>query len=359
MKVLALIKGTNHVCYRYRIEAFAWALAERGLYLEVVPLSKGTLRRIGQLRAARRAEVVILQRKLLPLWQLALLRRAARRLIYDFDDAVFQRDSYSRKGPKSRRRMARFWATVYVADAVIAGNEYLGEAAAAYVEPDRVHVIPTCVEPNCYRPARHHRFGARARLVWIGQSSTLASLDRTREHLAAAARRLPGLELRVICDGLPELPGVRLVPRRWSSAAEAAELAEGDIGINWLPDDSWSRGKCGLRVLQYMAAGLPVVANPVGMNRLMVVHGRTGLLASTPREWAEAIVRLAADPDLRRRMGAAGRRLVEQKYNVAGWGPKFADLLDAVARGTRDMGSLVKIPGGSDKVRPARQPTHV
>jgi glycosyltransferase involved in cell wall biosynthesis len=338
MKVTALIQSPDHVCYRYRIEPFAWDLAERGLYLESVPLRSGMLGRIGQLRAAGRADVVILQRKLLPIWQLTLLRRHARGLVYDLDDALFQRDSYTPKGPQSNVRMARFWATVYAADAVIVGHEYLQRRAAAFTEPDRAHVIPTCIEPRWYYLAAHSRIGAAVRLIWIGQQSTLASLKRAAEHLAATTRRvpgrLPGLTLRVICDRLVKLPGVNVELRRWSSATEAAELAEGDIGINWLPDDGWSRGKCGLKVLQYMAAGLPVVANPVGMNRRMVVHGQTGFLASTPQEWAEAIARLAADPQLRREMGAAGRRLVEQQYSVAGWGPRFAEVIHRVACGT-------------------------
>jgi glycosyltransferase involved in cell wall biosynthesis len=333
VKLTALIQSPDHVCYRYRIEPFAWALAERGLYLESVPLLSGTLARIGQLRAAGRAEVVILQRKLLPIWQLTLLRRHTRRLVYDIDDALFQRDSYSSRGPQSNARMARFWATVYAADAVIVGNDYLRQHAAAFTEPGRVHVIPTCVEPRWYHVAPHTRVCAAARLVWIGLPSTLASLDQAAEHLAAAAERLPGLTLRVICDRSVRLPGVSVEPRRWSSASEAAELAEGDIGINWLPDDDWSRGKCGLKVLQYMAAGLPVVANPVGMNRQMVVHGRTGFLVSTPQQWAEAIARLAADPQLRRELGAAGRRLVEEQYSVAGWAPRFAEVIEHVAGG--------------------------
>jgi glycosyltransferase involved in cell wall biosynthesis len=170
-------------------------------------------------------------------------------------------------------------------------------------------------------------------LVWIGQRSTLASLSRAAGHLAAAAERLPGLELRVICDCTPRLLGVGVVSRPWSSATEAAELAAGHVGINWLPDDAWSRGKCGLKVLQYMAAGLPVVTNPVGMNRRMVVHGRTGFLASSPQQWADAIVRLAADSQLRRQMGAAGQRMVQQRYSVARWSAKFADVVYQVATG--------------------------
>jgi glycosyltransferase involved in cell wall biosynthesis len=357
MEVLALIEGIDHVCYRYRIEAFAWALAERGALLRSTPLRKGTRHRIGQLHAVRQVDVVILQRKLLPIWQLTLLRRSARRLVYDLDDAVFQRDSYHRKGPTSTVRTARFWATVYAADAIIAGNDFLREAAAAYVEPDRVHVIPTCLEPSWYRPTDHRHVGfdgrnRGARLAWIGQRSTLPSLQRAREHLVAAARRVPGLQLRLICDRAIELPPLRIALRPWSSSTEASELADCDIGIHWLPDDSWSRGKCGLKVLQYMAAGLPVVANPVGINRELVVDGQTGLLASTPHEWAKAIARLAADPALRERLGSAGRRMVEQGYSVARWATRFADVVtgDRHSAGTQSA----SIPRAETDLTPRR-----
>jgi glycosyltransferase involved in cell wall biosynthesis len=177
------------------------------------------------------------------------------------------------------------------------------------------------------------RRGAAARLVWIGQQSTIRSLDLLRPHLAAAAARLPGLELRIISDTAPDLPGVKVSLRPWSIQTEVEDLAQGDIGITFLPDDAWSQGKCGLRVLQFMAAGLPVVANPVAMNRQMVIPGRTGLLAETPERWAAAIERLAADPSLRSQMGAAGRRLVEQEYSVAGWADRFADLVAGVVGG--------------------------
>jgi glycosyltransferase involved in cell wall biosynthesis len=169
-------------------------------------------------------------------------------------------------------------------------------------------------------------------LAWIGSEATLPSLDQAQARLAAAGKALPGLELRVICDRSIPLAGIRVVFRPWSSASEASELAEADIGISWLPDDLWSRGKCGLKVLQYMAAGLPVVANPVGMNRRMVVHGRTGMLAATPSEWARAIRQLALDPGLRQRMGEAGRRLVEARFRVSRWGPRFAAIVAGLAR---------------------------
>jgi glycosyltransferase involved in cell wall biosynthesis len=328
MKVLALTEAPNHVCYRYRIEAFAGALADRGWTLESLPLLPGTFQRNGQLPAAASADVVILQRKLLPLWQVRLLRKYARFLIYDFDDALFHRDSYSRKGPLSWARLAHFWATIYAADAVIAGNDYLREQASAYIDPSRVHLVPTCVDSRLYPIARHHRLEASVKLVWIGQHSTLSCLKLAQPLLAAAAARLPGLELRVICNRFPQLEGISVVPRQWSAASEAFELADADIGISWLPDDPWSLGKCGLKVLQYMAAGLPVVANPVGMNREMVIHGETGYLASTPDEWATAVARLSRDIELRQRLGEAGRDLVRRRFSVEHWAPRFAGLVD-------------------------------
>ncbi len=328
MKVLALTEGPNHVCFRYRIEAFAQALAERGWTLESLPLEPHTFSRSRQLRAARGADVVILQRKFLPLWQLRLLRKLSRVLVYDFDDAVFLRDSYSRKRSTSLTRVAHFWATLYAADAVIAGNPWLCERAADYVSAKKIYLVPTCVDPRLYPQAQHEERGGPVRLVWIGQHSTLPSLDCAQAHLAAAAQRLADLELRVVCNQFPHLDGVRVIPRQWSAAGEAAELADCDIGISWLPDDTWSLGKCGLKVLQYMAAGLPVVANPVGMNEAMVLHGRTGYLAETPDEWARAICRLAHDPNLRRRMGRAARAYVTARFSVERWAPLFAALID-------------------------------
>jgi glycosyltransferase involved in cell wall biosynthesis len=134
--------------------------------------------------------------------------------------------------------------------------------------------------------------------------------------LEAIGWTLPGIELTLICDkplALTNLP-VRFVP--WSREAEVSVLPECDIGIAWVPDDAWSRGKCGLKVLQYQAAGLPVIANRVGVQVDMVRDGETGYQADTPAEWCEAVARLATDPPLRQQLGQQGRREVEANYSV-------------------------------------------
>jgi len=333
MKALVLTHRLDDPCYRYRIEAFLPALANLGFNVESVELrGRRTLSQIAQLLGARQADVVILQRRLLPIPQVGILRSAASRLVYDIDDALFQRPSFRRRGPRSWKRSSRFWATMHAADLVLTGNQYLERRAAGHIDPARVYVVPTCVDPNWYPLAHHERVDSQARLVWIGQLPTLKTLSLAEACLAAAGKRLPGLELRLICDRSIEISHLRVVLRPWSLATETADLAAADIGISWLPDDSFSKGKCGLKVLQYMAAGLPVVANPVGVTPEIVIPGRTGFLASTPEQWADAIALLASDPDLRRSMGAAGRQMVEEKFNVERWGPRVAALIRSLVR---------------------------
>jgi hypothetical protein len=327
-QLLALVEAPDHVCYRYRLRAFAPRLAMEGWKVRPVPFARGLLGLVRQLPRVAAAEVVVLQRRLLSRWQLWLLRRAAKVLVYDFDDAVFLRDSNTVRPTLSASRLTRFEATVRVADAVLAGNHFLTQQTCAWTDPERVHCIPTCIEPELYPLAAHARRGSQVSLAWIGSHSTVSSLHLAQPQLSAAARRLPGLRLKIICDRFPQLSHVEVVPRVWSSETEARELAEADVGISWLPDHPWSFGKCGLKVLQYMAAGLPVVANPRGIHEQLIEHGRTGFLASTPEQWAEAIHRLASSPALRLRMGHAARQRVERDFNLGGWAERLVTLLD-------------------------------
>lgn len=332
MRVTALVENLEHVCCRYRLTAFRPYLEQAGHHLELRPWPRRWCSWLRLERALRDSDAVILQRKLLSPWQLHLLRRAARVLVFDFDDAIFLRDSYSPKGLHSMRRIQRFAATIETADIIVAGNAYLRDQAARWTSPDRVHIVPTCVEPNSYSLAEHRRAGECVELVWIGSASTLQGLAAVRPLLEMLGKHGPGLRLKLVCDRSLALEHLAVVHCPWTEAGEAAALAEADIGISWLPDDLWSRGKCGLKVLQYMAAGLPVVANPVGVQAELVRHGETGFLAETPAQWLEAVRRLAHDPLLRRRMGRAGRQHVETAFSVATGAARWLTLLDGLER---------------------------
>jgi glycosyltransferase involved in cell wall biosynthesis len=311
----ALVEGREHVCCRYRLAAFRPFFERAGHTLTLQPLPRGWWARLWLFRRLEGANL-ILQRRLLPGWQLAALRRNARLLLFDFDDAVFCRDSYSPKGVAHPGRMRRFAAAVRASDAVVAGNAYLRTQAARWTEGRRVHAVPTCVDTARYPLADHRRGGAGVELVWVGSVSTLQGMRFCAPLLEEVGARVPGLRLKLVCDRFLELRNLPVLACPWDEGTEGRDIAAADIGISWLPDDDWSRGKCGLKVLQYMASGLPVVANPVGVQAELVRHGETGFLAATPDEWAEAVGRLARDPGLRRRMGWAARRVVESRYSV-------------------------------------------
>lgn len=326
MHWIGLVDRPEHVCCRYRLAAYRPLLQHAGHTLELVTMPRQWWSRPRLFHRLRGANV-ILQRRLLSGWQRVLLRRSVRRLLFDFDDAVFLRDSYSARGLYDRRRLRRFADIVRCADAVIAGNVFLAEQAARWTDERSIQVIPTCVDPKRY-PEVETKKGSGLELVWIGSSSTLKGLQAIAPLLEAVGKNVPGVRLKLVCDRFLALRELPVVPVPWTEANEAAEIASAGIGISWLPDDAWSRGKCGLKVLQYLAAGLPVIANPVGVQMEMVRHGETGFLAQTPEQWIEAVRRLAGDAELRRRMGCAGRRLVESRYSVAEGAARWVRLLE-------------------------------
>lgn len=323
MDVTAFIPARNHPSSRYRLEQFHKHFQEKGLSLSLEPLAVETSVRLRQF--ARRRTVAIVQRKLLPISQMLLLRQNCGLLVYDFDDAVYLRDSFHPRGPYSLTRRARFQATVSLADFVFAGNQYLADIAGRMTARQKVRLIPTCVASASFQPALHSDHSV-PRLAWIGSGSTLRSLEQARDLLEEIGRAVPGLVLRVICNRFPSFENLRVERVPWRPETESRDLAECAIGMSVMPDDQWSRGKCGLKVLKYMAAGLPVVADPVGVHRDMIVPG-VGFLARKASDWIDQIQALVKDPVLRRTMGQLARDRVRDKFEAGTWGPVLANEL--------------------------------
>ena len=357
MKALALVDTPEHVCCRYRIRAFEPALNRAGWSLTTLGLAPRPLGRLLQFTDADRYDAVILQRKLLPRWQLWALRKRARRLVFDFDDAILYRDSYDPRGPDCPRRARRFASTVRAVDLVIAGNDFLADCALrAGARAENVRVIPTCIASERYPGTsriRPEREPGRLDLVWIGSSSTLKGLELRRLLWDRVGREVPEVRLRVICDRFPDLGALPIVPVPWSAASETAELAQGDVGVTWVPDDLWSRGKCGLKVLQYAASGLPTIANPVGVHTEMIRPGVNGWLPETPEGWVEAVRNLASDPERTRKMGRAAVAGLISGYSVSAWEGTFVSALSGNAAETGYAGP--KYSGQAANVRRSKR----
>jgi glycosyltransferase involved in cell wall biosynthesis len=323
MNAIALVEAPDHVCCRYRIRAFGPAFRAHGGSLQIEVIPRGGIARVRQFWRLGRFDAVVVQRRLLPAWQIKVLRRFSRRLIFDFDDAVYYRDSYHPRGIVSRVRARRFAQTIRAADLVIAGNEFLRQAAMrSGAGPLAVRVIPTCIDPDRYVRVDHDGKRSGLELVWVGSSSTLQGLERSRQLWRKLAIAVPNLRMRQISDRFCDLDPMPVVKIKWLEDSERAEIAAGDIGVSWIPDDEWSRGKCGLKILQYQAASMPVIANPVGVHGAMIEQGVSGFLADSAQEWIEA-VRLLSDPARRRAMGQAGQASAAENYSIVRWAPEF------------------------------------
>ena len=305
--ILFLSKSEHSSSTRYRALQFAQSLADAGYQIEHASISGG--RWVAALAQAGRADIVVVLRKTLPKPVLWLFRKVSRRLVFDFDDAIF----CNTDGSASPTRMQRFAAMASVCDYIFAGNGFLAHKAKCF-NPN-VCILPTCIDVARYavdvdKPSESFD------LVWIGSRATRKYLIDALPALRLAAARVPTLRLKVIADfDLPEAGfPVQVVP--WSSASEVDDLASAHVGLAPMRDDDWSRGKCALKVLQYMAAGLPVVSSAVGVNADVVENGVNGYLATNEREWCERIVELACSEDERCRMGLAGREKVRAGYDL-------------------------------------------
>lgn len=287
--------------------------------------------RLAAMRSARRHDLVWLEKEALP-WLPAGAEAAAGLdavpYVMDIDDAWFERYARHRLAPVRALLGTKFATLARNARIVLAGNPYLADWARGAGARD-VRIQPTVVDLARYpvRPVPEPEAGP-VTIGWMGSPSTARYL---RLIGGALARLGPTVRLRVVGAAGLDLPApTAFVP--WREESEAEELARFDIGVMPLPDDFWERGKCGYKLIQYMAAGRPVVASPVGVNTALVRHGVNGFLAEDEDSWAEALGRLVADPDLRARMGAAGRRMVEERYNLAAATPPLAQALRDATR---------------------------
>ena len=324
-RLLILTRSLSNAAFRQRIEPYVRPLAERGIASDVVELAGSAWARARQLGSADRYAGVLIQKKTLTAWD-AFFARRARRVIYDFDDAILYKSRDSERGP-DRGRLRRFRRTVRRADRVIAGNATLADHASRAGAAE-VDVLPTGLDVSRYGSAESRVSGDVFRLVWIGSRSTLKQLAMLRSALEAVGRSQPNVVLRVIADADLSVEGLRVENVAWARDAEARLLAEADAGIAPLPDTPFTRGKCGFKVLQYMATALPVITSPVGVNAEYVENGRTGLWARTDEEWVRAVGALVDDPELCRTMGARGRRRVEE-FDFAALAERFCRIVTA------------------------------
>ncbi|MBN1817504.1 MAG: glycosyltransferase family 4 protein [Sedimentisphaerales bacterium] len=322
MKLMVITNNPERAGYRQRIGVYLEFLARRGIACTVERLPANFWARRQLFRKSGEFDGVFLQKKKLNVWDAFWLKSSARRIIYSYDDAILFSDK--RPGRYSRAHVVPFRRTVRLADMVLVGSSYLAEQGRPF-NPN-VRILPLGLEVNRYGQCAERPADGRIRLVWIGSASTLDYLQSLSVCFEQIGQRYRNVVLRIIGDRFFELEHMPVEKIPWDTQGRYRALAECDIGLAPLPDDSFTRGKCSFKVLEYAASGLPVVASPVGTNVDHVIPDKTGFLVSRQDEWIRRLSYLIENPGLRRWMGQQGKEHARQ-YDVSVMADRLADLI--------------------------------
>ncbi|MDX2167210.1 MAG: glycosyltransferase family 4 protein [Deltaproteobacteria bacterium] len=286
-----------------------------------------TWHRRRDVRDAAGFDVVLLNRDLhrgRQVWEQRLFA-ANPRVVFDFDDAIYLGDKRAHIEWICRRAA---WVT--------AGNATLAEFARQYT--DRVTLLPTVVDPLRYalHDAGDVMPTAPLRVGWLGSDLSIRETLYPHWKMLGRLQHALGFEFVICSRPRPQPPSdaLRWSFLEWSPRAEEAIGRHLDVGVMPLVDNEFQRGKCGLKLLQYMAAGLPVIASPVGINRALV-QADTGFLATGEHEWHAALRALLVSPERRIALGRAGRARCERDFSLRGWVGTLHEILSNVASGAR------------------------
>ncbi|MCA8994765.1 MAG: glycosyltransferase family 4 protein, partial [Planctomycetaceae bacterium] len=270
----------------------------------------------------RRDDVVVIDREIFDAPDIDMERRfraTTSRIVLDLDDGVFLR--YPEK----------FEKLVPLADLVICGNPFIEE----WIKPrnENTIIIPTCVEMAQYPPKPEPGTSTGIpRIGWIGTTGNLRYLQAASGGLRKLAERT-SFELHIIVPDIGplkevDLSGVKVVHQPWDKRREVDQLLQLDVGLMPLFEgETWDKYKCGLKLIQYMACGIPAVASPVGVNAHIVEHGQNSFLARTDDEWTENLGQLVESAELRKEIGAAARKTVAEKYSIEANFPRYEQAL--------------------------------
>ncbi len=357
MKVLAIVPSIYDTSpgQRFRLEQWENILMEKDVEITYSPFETAELREIlyqngytlKKMQAVlrnmnrRRSEVKSLKKfdlvyvfREAAIFGLAWFERKIANsgvpMIFDFDDAVFVAYKSPSNGYLSYLKFPNKIGEICKLSAhVMAGNQYLADYAKQFNE--NVTIVPTTIDTEKYRVVEKEENPEIVTIGWSGSFSTVQHLDTIRDVFQELARE-EKYRLRVIGTPDYELSGVETEAIQWKSATEIEDLQKIDIGVMPLPDDQWSKGKCGLKALQYMALGIPTICSPVGVNSTIIQDGENGFIADGKDEWIEKLKKLLHSFELRKKIGLAGRKTVEESYSAKSQAPKVFEIFESVIK---------------------------
>ncbi len=334
--------------YTYHISSFLtisnWKLFYKPGYAikKLTALLQGFATRVLDCFKALRYDFVFIHREASPIgppifeWVIAKILR--KKIIYDFDDAIWLTDKLNEgnieKLVRWRSKVSSICKWSY---RISCGNAYLADYAKRF--NNNVIINPTTIDTELVHNPKNLKkstvpnetnlqLNEKPSVVigWTGSHSTLKYLESLEEVLIKIELKYVQVSFVVIADRKPEMKLRRLNFIPWDKDSEAEDLYKLDVGIMPLPDDEWTKGKCGFKALQYMALGIPPVASPIGVNINIIQHGMNGYLAKTNEEWLHALTELIEQQELREKLGNEAIKTIKKYYSVNANKERFLNL---------------------------------
>jgi len=249
------------------------------------------------------------------------------RYIVDYDDAIFHNYDLSNNPLKIKFFGKKIDVVMRNSDCVIVGNQYLYLRAKS-AGAKKISLIPTVVDDSRYS-TKSRLTESKITIGWIGSPSTQKYILDLYDVLKLISQ---DFDVKVMLIGAnkeieKDLSGLEVDIFDWSEETEHKLISKMDIGIMPLQDGPWEKGKCGYKLIQYMACGVPVVGSPVGVNIDIISESKSGILASSKKEWFDAFSRLIVSPTDRLSFGVSGRNAVESYYSVNIQKNKIKDII--------------------------------
>jgi glycosyltransferase involved in cell wall biosynthesis len=304
---------------------------QKGYYLLKLFIGfKGLVIRLKDWFRANRYDIILVYREAHFVGNTFFEKRFAKskaKLVFDFDDAIWLNDtSQGNSNLQWLKKPEKTGTIISLADLVIAGNQYLADYARSFSE--KILIIPTTIDTGYHQPLAKPST-APICIGWTGSSTTIKHFQEALPILVKLKERYNShVTFKVIVDVDLEWPELGIKSTQWNAFTEIDELNTIDIGIMPLPDDPWSKGKCGFKGIQYMALEKPAVLSPVGVNLDIIEDGVNGFLATTETEWVNKLSLLIDSKELRHKIGKAGRQTIVTGYSLDSQKKVLADALD-------------------------------
>ncbi|MDQ7031299.1 MAG: glycosyltransferase [Desulfonauticus sp.] len=317
--------GTTLPSVRFRVIPYVQEWQKNGIQTQYFRIPKTVFKRIPFYISLPFSNIIIIQKKLLSKIELSILRTKTKKLCFDFDDAIWTNHPSVKVTPKilqkNIKNKHRLQTIAQKADLIICGNNYLKQAIKK--DAQKILVLPTPIDTKKYHPIFQRQKSSKLIVGWIGTNTNLYFLKKILPFIL----NIKGIQLKIITNKITIALPDTIIYEKWNAKFEVEQICSLDIGLMPLTDDPYTQGKCGFKILQYMACGVVPIASSIGFNQEIISHGQNGFLVNKVSEWPYYI-ELLKNYQKRQKMALKARETVKKNFDLSVCSKKFLHTLN-------------------------------